>query len=142
MILHAIKHRHIEFEGEYPTQMVKPNKIRFPFTETLIIGAKIANKGVIMLTKQGPNDFISNIFIRPKKDGTHRMILNLKPLNDSHYLYCFPAYSLSCIKLSSCRISKLHYRHLERDKISARENKGKFDSLMTLSVQSRTELTW
>ena len=39
--------------------------------------------------------------------------------------------------------AELHYRHLERDKSSAlRESKGKFDSLMTLSLQSRTELTW
>ena len=24
---------------------------------------------------------MSTVFVRPKKDGTHRMILNLKPLN-------------------------------------------------------------
>ena len=29
-----------------------------------------------------PDSFISNIFIHPKKDDTHRMILNLKPLNE------------------------------------------------------------
>ena len=39
--------------------------------------------------------------------------------------------------------AELHYRHLKRYKSSAlRENKGKFDSLMTLCAQSKTELTW
>ena len=37
----------------------------------------------------------------------------------------------------------MHYRHLELDKSSAlRANKGNFDSILTLSVQSKTELTW
>ena len=39
--------------------------------------------------------------------------------------------------------AEMHYRHLELDKISAlRANKGNFDSIMSLSVQSKTELTW
>ena len=37
----------------------------------------------------------------------------------------------------------MHYRHLELDKISAlRAKKGNFDSIMSLSVQSKTEFTW
>ena len=39
--------------------------------------------------------------------------------------------------------AEMHYNHLELDKISAlRANKGNFDSIMALSVQSKTELTW
>ena len=39
--------------------------------------------------------------------------------------------------------AEMHYRHLELDKISAlRANKENFDSIMSLSVQSKTELTW
>ena len=39
--------------------------------------------------------------------------------------------------------AEMHYRHLELDKICAlRANKGNFDSIMALSVQSKTELTW
>ena len=39
--------------------------------------------------------------------------------------------------------AEMHYRHLELDKISAlRANKGNFDSIMALSVQSKIELTW
>ena len=39
--------------------------------------------------------------------------------------------------------AEMHYRHLELDKISTLcANKGDFDSIMTLSVQSKTELAW
>ena len=50
----------------------------------MIIDAEIAqlvNKEVLQVTNRVPDGFISNIFIRPKKDGGFRMILNLKPLN-------------------------------------------------------------
>ena len=84
VILDAIKHHHIEFEAEYPTQTVQPNKINFSAAEIMIIDAEIAKlvtKEVLQVTNRVPDGFISNIFIRPKKDGAFRMILNLKPLN-------------------------------------------------------------
>ena len=84
VILDAIKHHHIEFEAEYPTQTVQPNKINFSAAEIMIIDAEIAklvSKEVLQVTNCVPGGFISNIFIRPKKDGAFRMILNLKPLN-------------------------------------------------------------
>jgi len=92
IILDAIKHHHIEFEAEFPKQMARPNKIHFSPVEINIIDAEIAklvSKEVLTLVNNTPDSFISNIFIRPKKDGTHRMILNLKPLNefvDYHHL--------------------------------------------------------
>ena len=84
VILDAIKHHHIEFEAEYPTQTVQPSKINFSAAEIMIIDAKIAklvSKEVLQVTTRVPDGFISNIFIRPKKDGAFRTILNLKPLN-------------------------------------------------------------
>ena len=84
VILDAIKHHHIEFEAEYPTQTVQPNKINFSAAEIMIIDAEIAklvSKEVLQVTTRVPDGFISNIFICPKKDGAFRMILNLKPLN-------------------------------------------------------------
>ena len=85
IILDAIKHHHIEFEVGFPKQMARPNKIHFSPMEINIIDAEIAklvSKEILTLVNHTPDSFISNIFIRPKKDGTHRMILNLKPLNE------------------------------------------------------------
>ena len=86
VILNAIKHHHIEFEAEYPTQTVHPNKINFSASEVMIIDveiAKLVSKEFLRVTNRVPDGFISNrlIFIRPKHDSAFRMILNLKPLN-------------------------------------------------------------
>ena len=42
VILDAIKHHHIEFEAESPTQRIRPNKIHFSPEEIAIIDAEIA----------------------------------------------------------------------------------------------------
>ena len=42
---------------------------------------KLLTKGVIRKATHVPGEFISTIFTRPKKDGSHRLILNLKKLN-------------------------------------------------------------
>ena len=44
---------------------------------------KLLLKGVIIPTSIEKQNFFSNIFVRPKTDGTYRMILNLKALNFS-----------------------------------------------------------
>ena len=44
---------------------------------------KLLKKGVIVRAPQDEKGYFSNIFICPKKDGPHRMILNLKKLNTS-----------------------------------------------------------
>ena len=38
--------------------------------------------------------------------------------------------------------AEMHYRHLELKICALHANKGNFDSIMTLSAQSKTELTW
>ena len=91
-ILDAIKHHHIQYEAEYPTQTVQPNKINFSAAEIMTVDAEIAKlitKEVLQVTNRVPDGFISNIFIRPKKDRAFRRILNLKPLNkfvDYHHI--------------------------------------------------------
>ena len=42
IILDAIKHHHMEFEAEFPTQMARSNKIHFSPAEITIIDAEIA----------------------------------------------------------------------------------------------------
>ena len=43
---------------------------------------KLLAKGVIITAAQETGEFISTIFLRPKKDGTHRTILNLKEFDE------------------------------------------------------------
>ena len=84
-ILNAVKHYHIEFEGDFPIQTQRPYQIRFSAEETQIIDSEIlkySSKRVIEPACVTPESFVSTIFIRPKKDGSHRMILNLKPFNE------------------------------------------------------------
>ena len=42
---------------------------------------KLLGKGVIVQCDREPNDFLSTVFTREKKDGSSRNILNLKYLN-------------------------------------------------------------
>ena len=41
----------------------------------------LLQKGVIEEANHSTGEFLSNVFLRPKKDGSFRMILNLKNLN-------------------------------------------------------------
>lgn len=44
---------------------------------------KLRLKGVLKVSSPEPGEFVSPIFLRPKPDGPQRMILNLKPFNES-----------------------------------------------------------
>ena len=93
VILDAIQHHHIEFERHCrPVQATQPRQIIFLSVDKDIINleiAKLLTKGVIEPSKPSDGDFISTIFVRPKKDGSHRLILNLKPLNEFVAYYHF-----------------------------------------------------
>ena len=61
-----------------------PREYNFDTTEVVIIDKQIEKflqTGVIETTAHCEGEYISNIFIRPKKDGLYRLILNLKNLN-------------------------------------------------------------
>ena len=53
--------------------------------ETEIIDAEISkllSKSVIVNSTREPNDYVSSIFTRAKKDGRYRIIINLKTFNE------------------------------------------------------------
>lgn len=65
-------------------QLSIPNQISFNAEEKLIIQSEIdkfIKKGIIEEAYDTNHQYISNIFTRPKKDGSYRVILNLKHLN-------------------------------------------------------------
>ena len=82
-ILQMVSGQYIEFDTK-PCQTHPPALKCFSAAENDIISKEVANllqKAVIVETSHEPGEFISSIFVRPKKDGSHRMILNLKNLN-------------------------------------------------------------
>lgn len=84
-ILDAIKGVTIDFI-EKPTQLFVPTQYKFNPLEIKIIDEQIAcflERGIIEKATHSNGEYISNIFIRPKKDGSYRLILNLQQLNES-----------------------------------------------------------
>ena len=84
-ILNTVNGQNIELTRT-PWQNRVPTQKAFNVEETKIIEAEIKTlllKGIIRPAPHEPGEFISTIFLRPKPDGTHRMILNLKKLNES-----------------------------------------------------------
>ena len=82
-VLDAVQHYHIEFKS-VPFQTSIPREIKFSSQEEAIISeeiAKMLKTGAILEKTHAKGEFISNIFIRPKKDGSFRLIINLKGLN-------------------------------------------------------------
>ena len=73
----------MEFAEVPECQFVPP--LNFSLMETEIIDweiSKLLGKGVIVKTNREPNDYVSSIFTRIKKDGSYRIILNLKTFNE------------------------------------------------------------
>ena len=73
----------MEFAEVLVCQFAPP--LNFSPMETEIIDAEISklfSKGAIVNTTRESNDYVSRIFIRTKKDGNYRMILNLKTFNE------------------------------------------------------------
>ena len=73
----------MEFAEVPVCQFVPP--LNFSPVETENIDAEISkflSKGVIVNTTREPSDYVSRIFKRIKKDGSFRMILNLKMFNE------------------------------------------------------------
>ena len=78
----------LEFD-EPPCQTKAPRVTNLSAKEAQIACAevqKLLDKEVITKTTHDVDEFISTTFTRPKRDGSHRLILNLKKLNE-HIAY-------------------------------------------------------
>ena len=82
-ILETVAGQFIEFEQQ-PIQTSLPGQCIMSDKDVQIVDNEIKTlltKGVIIPSQHEPCEFISPVFLRAKKDGSHRMILNLKSLN-------------------------------------------------------------
>ena len=69
-----------------PVQRELPHQSYLNVEEKNLISQEIGEllkKGAISLVKPITNQFISNLFLVDKKDGSHRPVINLKNLNKS-----------------------------------------------------------
>lgn len=87
-----------------PKQSWKPKELVFSAEEGHYVQQelnKILDKGIIRPVVDEVGQYVSNIFLRPKKDGSHRVILTLKQLNTDIEHYHFKMETLttafSCI---------------------------------------------
>ena len=87
-INNIVKGVKIEFIDNVIPQQFNARPSVFNSAERPIVQAeikKLLDKGIIVPCLKEPNDFVSTIFLRPKKDGTYRTILNLKQFNAIMY---------------------------------------------------------
>ena len=104
-ILQTVAGYKIKFDDP-PLQKVKAKTIKFSEKEESVIDdeiVKLANKGIIQECKRESGDYVSNIFLRPKSDGSYRMILNLSNLN-KHIKY--EHFKMDSLKTALNMISK------------------------------------
>ena len=97
-ILDIVKGCQIEFKSNTLNQMKHSKEIKFSNVETGFIDTEIKRlleKGVIVPSCHETGEFLSTIFVRPKPDGSHRLILNLKRFNEHvahpHFKICYMA---------------------------------------------------
>lgn len=84
-ILNIVKGVKIEFIDNVIPQQFNARPSVFNSVERPIVQAeinKLLDEGIIAPCLKEPKDFVSSIFLRPKKDGTYRTILNLKQFNE------------------------------------------------------------
>ena len=94
----------MEFVDDFvPQQTHLPPEIAFSVQECGIIDqeiVKLLSKGVLLESQHEDKEFISNFFLRPKRDGNYRMILNLKRFNQNVCKHHFNMESLqSAVRL-------------------------------------------
>ena len=99
-ILDTVQHCHIEFKQGSSCDQHNVRVQKFNSTEQNIIDAEIlrlCEKGVLEETTHCKGEFISPIFTRRKKDGTYRLILNLKEFNENVEYHHFKMESIQSV---------------------------------------------
>ena len=84
-ILEFVKGVGIEFTPGFSPEQDSVQSSVFNRVQQVIVAKEIEtllNKGVIKPSCHEPGEFIFPIFLRPKRDGTYRMILNLRAFNE------------------------------------------------------------
>ena len=82
-VLETIAGYHLEFES-VPIQLSLPRRPSFKEAKVQLTDEevdKILNKGAIQIAPPCHEEFLSNLFLVPKKTGDMRPVINLKPLN-------------------------------------------------------------
>ena len=101
-ILECVAGCRIEFVTQ-PVQLGFSKGIKFSGRESDIVDSeiyKLITKGVICISQHEEGEFISPIFTRPKKSGSHRVILNLEKLNKNVACHHFKMDTVAtCISL-------------------------------------------
>ena len=83
-ILETVSSCYIEFDNA-PVQAYAARELKFNETEKIAMNNEIQallRGGVIEKSVHEPGEYVGHVFSRPKKDGSLRVILNLKPLNE------------------------------------------------------------
>jgi len=96
-ILNIVSGCEIEFTNELPLGKPLPSEIKFSAIEDLIIGSKLNSFLTCKVIEQAvhsKDQFVSKIFIRPKRNGGHRLILDLSKLNNHVSYHKFKMESL------------------------------------------------
>lgn len=87
-VLDTVQGYKINFE-QVPVQLNIPNQIKFSEIEKTLIDQevnKMLKEGAIEFSTHENGEFISNLFLVPKPNGTFRPVINLKHLNEYvHY---------------------------------------------------------
>lgn len=102
-ILDTVAHSHIDLiEHELNCQQSTRLICRVNSTEETAIDkemSKLLMKGIIETCSPCNGEFISPIFARPKKDGTYRLILNLKQFNQNVEYHHFKMESINTVTM-------------------------------------------
>ena len=104
-VLNAIQGYQLELESN-PFQMGAPPPLQYKQQETSLIQEdvrKLIQKGAIAPVNPSPQQFVSQIFVVPKEDGTHRPVINLKALNKFVKRQHFKTEGPQLIKRISCK---------------------------------------